>query len=187
MSRNIYSFKSKTLPRTIILDTSAILNLLVKLTQRPSRRAKDCEIFIERLLKNNAEIYLTDWTIQETLFVVTRWKLEEECKKKGIESYKWESFHRRRPDSIRKFYSLLKTIYSELIKISCNRKLEESSFAIRDKALEIIGSKKLLPGDAYIVATAIINKHIEAIATCDRAFARVADMVDIYFPAALII
>lgn len=187
MSKNIYSFKGKTLPRTIILDTSVILNLLTKFTRVTTHHPRDCEIFIERILKNNTEIYLTDWTIQEVLFVVTRWKLQEECRKKKRPSSDWEFFYKRRPDVINKFYSALKTIYNELIKIGCNRKLEESSFAIRDKMIEIIGTKKLLPSDAYIIATAIVNKHIEATATCDRAFTRAADMVDIYLPDALII
>lgn len=187
MSRNIYSFTGETLPHTIILDTSVILNLLTKIAKITTHHVKDCELFIERILKNNTEIYLTDWTIQEVLFVVSRWNLQEECRKKKRNSSNWELFYKRRPNLVNKFYGVLNTIYSELIKLSCNRKLEESSFAIRDKMIEIIGTKQLLPSDAYIIATAIVNKHIEAVATCDRAFARAAPLVDIYFPDALIV
>ncbi len=193
MSKNIYSFKSKDLPGTILLDSSYILNLTARLTGCPSSNISECEYFAISLRQNNCEIYITDWVIQEVLQRITginikqafeniipkrQRELDRIIKGRPIKPI---DYYKVYPDIMTDIYPKLEKIYNKLISLSRYRKLEESSFEIRRMVLHLIKTNQMLPPDAYIIATALVNKK-EAIATCDKDFKRVSSQIKIYLP-----
>lgn len=190
-SKGIFSFLHHILPKGVLLDTNFILNLTCNFTGYPASFKEDCANFIQAIIEKDGDIYITDWVLEEVLFQIIELKLQEKVKPindKYEQLGKKErispmNYYYNHPGIIKEIFPTLKEVYNDLMKLSRYRKLEESSFAIREKSLSLIKDRQLLPTDAYIVATAIVNEPIEAVVTCDvRHFRKVRDRIAIYVP-----
>ncbi len=192
--KNISSFDDRPLPERILYDTSFIINLLTNIKQSGSSKdfRMDCEGFAQALYKNHSEVYITEWVLCE----VCNYCYINLIKEKLSRDYNLEIKNVPREDIFKEykdnpgvlipFHGIVKNIVTNLYNISQYRKLEESSFAIRERALSLVRRYNIFPNDAYIIATAIVNK-IENIATVDiRDFNRVISEVNVFGPQELI-
>jgi len=186
-------------------STSKYLDDCSKFTSRLIEERK--EMYISDWILNEVLYQVINIKIKEQTDLINKWKKEEverekekTKKREGVEFLTIEKgekikeridkyrinpvdIYKMSPGVLSRIYPLLDNIYKHLKSLTHDRRLEESSFAIREEALKLIKSKNMLPTDAYIIATALVNKQIEAIATCDyRDFKRVHDLIPIYVP-----
>lgn len=190
-SSGLLSFKSPVLPKRILLDSNFVLNLTTNLSGFSGKHVSDCVNFGSALEKNGTLIYVTDWVINEVCHQIYMMKLAEEIHSTPTLQQQFKSpydLYLAKPGSIQKHHVAVMKVVELLGKLALHGKLEENSYAIREKSLSLMRTFNLLPTDAYILATALINK-VEAIATLNvRDFGKIAraKIIKVFTPESLV-
>ena len=147
-------------PKTLLLDTSFIINLTHKITNYPTSKPKEvkeaekasasCEKFLQDLVKHKTRILTCDLVLAEFCHEIYKDILERKFGKDWYEKYK------DNPSFIRTGHPKIARAYRYL-KVFLNEDLVQIGEDIRKKTFKIMSHLDTCPNDAYIASVALEN------------------------------
>ena len=177
-------------PKTILLDTSFVINLTHQITHFPTAKPQDqekaakasvsCKDFLKRLVPYRTRILTCDLVLSEFCHVIYRDILE---RKFGVE---WKTKYEANPAFIRTGHPKIRRAYT-YFNVFLDDKMIQVGEEIRRSTFTIMKHLDICPNDAYIVAVALKNS-IDGIAHFNsRDFNRISKYysIDSYAPPEL--